>query len=404
MLNISNIRQDFPILNQTINGKPLIYFDNAATSQKPLQVIAAETKYYTEINANIHRGVHSLSQKATDAYEQARITIQKHLNTKHPFEVLFTTGTTMSINMVASGFAQLLKPNDEVLISALEHHSNIVPWQMLCKKTGALLKVLPINTKGEMCLDELDTLLSKKTKIVSISHISNALGTINPIKIIIDKAHQVGAAVMIDGAQAVPHLNIDVQELDCDFYAFSGHKVCAPTGIGVLYGKEEWLNKLPPFMGGGEMIKEVTFEKTTYAGLPFKFEAGTPNIAGGIVLATALDYINSIGLENIKQYEDELLAYANQKISAIEGVKIIGTAKHKSSVLSFIIEGTHPYDVGSIIDKLGIAVRTGHHCTQPIMRFFNIPGTIRASFAFYNTKAEIDVLIEALKKAKTMLG
>jgi len=404
MLNISNIRQDFPILNQTINGKPLIYFDNAATSQKPLQVIAAEAKYYTEINANIHRGVHTLSQKATDAYEQARITIQKHLNAKHPFEVLFTTGTTMSINMVASGFAQLLQPNDEVLISALEHHSNIVPWQMLCEKTGAILKVLPINTKGEMCLDELDTLLSKKTKIVSISHISNALGTINPIKIIIDKAHQVGAAVMIDGAQAVPHLNIDVQELDCDFYAFSGHKMCAPTGIGVLYGKEEWLNKVPPFMGGGEMIKEVTFEKTTYAGLPFKFEAGTPNIAGGIVLGAALDYINSIGLENIKQYEDELLAYATQKISAIEGVKIIGTAEHKASVLSFIIEGTHPYDVGSIIDKLGIAVRTGHHCTQPIMRFFNIPGTIRASFAFYNTTAEIDVFIEALKKAKMMLG
>ena len=404
MLNISNIRQDFPILNQTINGKPLIYFDNAATSQKPLQVIAAEAKYYTEINANIHRGVHTLSQKATDAYEQARITIQKHLNAKHPFEVLFTTGTTMSINMVASGFAQLLQPNDEVLISALEHHSNIVPWQMLCEKTGAILKVLPINTKGEMCLDELDTLLSKKTKIVSISHISNALGTINPIKIIIDKAHQVGAVVMIDGAQAVPHLNIDVQELDCDFYAFSGHKMCAPTGIGVLYGKEEWLNKLPPFMGGGEMIKEVTFEKTTYAGLPFKFEAGTPNIAGGIVLGAALDYINSIGLENIKQYEDELLAYATQKISAIEGVKIIGTAEHKASVLSFIIEGTHPYDVGSIIDKLGIAVRTGHHCTQPIMQFFNIPGTIRASFAFYNTTAEIDVFIEALKKAKVMLG
>ncbi len=404
MLNISNIRQDFPILNQTINGKPLIYFDNAATSQKPLQVIAAEAKYYSEINANIHRGVHTLSQKATDAYEQARITIQKHLNAKHPFEVLFTTGTTMSINMVASGFAQLLQPNDEVLISALEHHSNIVPWQMLCEKTGAILKVLPINTKGEMCLDELDTLLSKKTKIVSISHISNALGTINPIKIIIDKAHQVGAAVMIDGAQAVPHLNIDVQELDCDFYAFSGHKMCAPTGIGVLYGKEEWLNKLPPFMGGGEMIKEVTFEKTTYAGLPFKFEAGTPNIAGGIVLGAALDYINSIGLENIKPYEDELLAYATQKISAIEGVKIIGTAEHKASVLSFIIEGTHPYDVGSIIDKLGIAVRTGHHCTQPIMRFFNIPGTIRASFAFYNTTAEIDVFIEALKKAKVMLG
>lgn len=404
MLNISNIRQDFPILNQTINGKPLIYFDNAATSQKPLQVIAVEAKYYTEINANIHRGVHTLSQKATDAYEQARITIQKHLNAKHPFEVLFTTGTTMSINMVASGFAQLLQPNDEVLISALEHHSNIVPWQMLCEKTGAILKVLPINTKGEMCLDELDNLLSKKTKIVSISHISNALGTINPIKIIIDKAHQVGAAVMIDGAQAVPHLNIDVQELDCDFYAFSGHKMCAPTGIGVLYGKEEWLNKVPPFMGGGEMIKEVTFEKTTYAGLPFKFEAGTPNIAGGIVLGAALDYINSIGLENIKQYEDELLAYATQKISAIEGVKIIGTAEHKASVLSFIIEGTHPYDVGSIIDKLGIAVRTGHHCTQPIMQFFNIPGTIRASFAFYNTKAEIDVFIEALKKAKMMLG
>ncbi|MFV8269131.1 aminotransferase class V-fold PLP-dependent enzyme [Flavobacterium sp. GT2N3] len=404
MLDINKIRADFPILSQKVNGKPLVYFDNGATSQKPQVVIDAISKYYKEINANIHRGVHTLSQLATDAYEISRGKLQNHINAKFTHEVLFTSGTTHGINLVANGFASILKPGDEVLVSALEHHSNIVPWQMLCEKTGAILRVIPMNQDGELIMTEYDTLLSDKTKIVTVNHISNALGTVNPIKYMIDKAHEVGAAILIDGAQAVPHLKPDVQELDCDFYVFSGHKMCGPTGTGILYGKEAWLNKLPPYQGGGEMIKEVTFEKTTYADLPHKFEAGTPNIAGGIVLGTAVDYMNEVGFENIQQQELELLDYGTKQLLEIEGLKIFGTAKEKTSVISFNIEGIHPYDIGTIIDKLGIAVRTGHHCAQPIMTFFTIPGTIRASFSFYNTKEEIDIMVEAIKKAQLMLS
>lgn len=404
MLDIQKIRADFPILNQKVNGKPLVYFDNGATSQKPQVVIDAISKYYQEINANIHRGVHTLSQLATDAYEVARGKVQHHINAKHAHEVLFTSGTTFGINLVANGFASILKPGDEVIVSHLEHHSNIVPWQMLCEKTGATLKVIPMSENGELIMSEYDKLLSEKTKIVTVNHISNALGIINPVKYMIDKAHEVGAAILIDGAQSVPHLKPDVQALDCDFYAFSGHKMCGPTGTGVLYGKEEWLHKLPPYQGGGEMIKEVTFEKTTYADLPHKFEAGTPHIAGGIVLGTAIDYLNSVGFENIQKQELELLAYATERLSEIEGLRIYGNSKNKTSVISFNIEGIHPYDIGTIIDKLGIAVRTGHHCAQPIMNFFGIPGTIRASFSFYNTKEEIDALVEAVKKAKMMLS
>ncbi len=404
MFDVQKVRADFPILSQKVNGKPLVYFDNGATSQKPQVVIDAISKYYQEINANIHRGVHTLSQLATDAYENSRTIIQNHINARHAHEVLFTSGTTHGINLVANGFAALLKAGDEVLVSALEHHSNIVPWQMLCEKTGATLKVIPMNDSGELIISAFDSLLSEKTKIVTVNHISNALGTINPIKYMIDKAHEFGAAILIDGAQAVPHLKPDVQALDCDFYAFSGHKICGPTGTGILYGKEAWLNKLPPYQGGGEMIKEVTFEKTTYAELPHKFEAGTPHIAGGIALGTAIEYMNGIGFENIQQQEKELLAYATQQLLEIEGLKIFGTAEEKTSVISFNIEGIHPYDVGSIVDKLGIAVRTGHHCAQPIMNFFNIPGTVRASFAFYNTKEEIDILVAAVKKAQMMLS
>ncbi|AEW87450.1 cysteine desulfurase [Flavobacterium columnare] len=404
MFDIQKVREDFPILNQKVNGKPLIYFDNGATAQKPEVVIEAISKYYNEINANIHRGVHTLSQLATDAYEESRNKIQLHINAKHNYEVIFTSGTTQGINLVASSFTTLLNSEDEIMVSALEHHSNIVPWQMLCERTGAQLVVIPMNEKGELILSEFDRLLSNKTKIVAVNHISNALGTINPIEYIIEKAHQVGAAVLIDGAQATPHLKPDVQALDCDFYVFSGHKICGPTGVGILYGKEEWLNQLPPYMGGGEMIKEVTFEKTTYAELPHKFEAGTPNIADGIVLGTAIDYLNQIGFENIQKQEKELLEYATEKLLKIEGLKIFGTSVNKTSVISFNIQGIHPYDIGTIIDKLGIAVRTGHHCTQPIMNFFQIPGTVRASFSFYNTKEEIDIFVEAVKKAKIMLS
>lgn len=404
MLDIQKIRADFPILSQKVNGKPLVYFDNGATSQKPQVVIDAISKYYREINANIHRGVHTLSQLATDAYEASRGKIQNHINAKFAHEVIFTSGTTHGINLVANGFASILKPGDEVMVSALEHHSNIVPWQMLCEKTGATLRVIPMNEDGELIMAEYDKLLSDKTKIVTVNHISNALGIVNPIQYMIDKAHEVGAAILIDGAQAVPHLKPDVQELDCDFYAFSGHKMCGPTGTGILYGKEAWLNKLPPYQGGGEMIKEVTFEKTTYADLPHKFEAGTPDIAGGIVLGTAVDYLNEIGFDNIQKQELELLEHATKRLSEIEGLKIFGTGKSKTSVISFNINGIHPYDIGTIIDKLGIAVRTGHHCAQPIMNFFCIPGTIRASFAFYNTKEEIDIMVEAVKKAQMMLS
>ena len=403
MLDIQKVRADFPILSQKVNGKQLVYFDNGATSQKPQVVIDAISKYYQEINANIHRGVHTLSQLATDAYEVSRGKIQKHINAGNPFEIIFTAGTTHAINLVANGFGSILKNGDEILVSAMEHHSNIVPWQMLCEKTGAVLKVIPMNEHGELILSAFDELLSHKTKIVTVNHISNALGTVNPIRYIINKSHLFGAAVLIDGAQAVPHLKPDVQELDCDFYVFSGHKICAPTGTGVLYGKQDWLRKLPPYQGGGEMIKEVTFEKTTYADLPHKFEAGTPNIEGGIVLGTAIDYLNEIGFDNIQQQENELLEYATKQLLAIDGLKIYGTAKEKTSVISFNIGNIHPYDIGVIVDKLGIAVRTGHHCAQPVMDFFKIPGTIRASFAFYNTKEEIDIFVNAIKKAKMML-
>ncbi len=403
MLDVQKIREDFPILKREVNGKPLVYFDNAATSQTPQVVIDAIVDYYSNYNANIHRGVHTLSQEATDAYEIARKKVQQHFNAKHAHEIILTSGTTHSINIIATGFTNFLDKGDEIIVSALEHHSNIVPWQMLCDRTGAILKVIPMNEEGELLMDIYDQLLSNKTKLVFTNHISNALGTINPIEEIIDKAHEVGAAVLIDGAQSCPHIKPDVQALDVDFYVASAHKLCGPTGVGMLYGKEEWLNKLPPYQGGGEMIEQVTFEKTTYAGLPHKFEAGTPNICGGIAFGVALDYMNSIGFDTIAAYEKELLDYGTQKLLEIEGLKIYGTAKNKTSVISFNLENIHPYDVGTIVDKLGIAVRTGHHCAQPIMDFYKIPGTVRASFSFYNTKEEIDALVEAVKKAKIML-
>ncbi|TVZ16267.1 aminotransferase class V-fold PLP-dependent enzyme [Maribacter sp. MAR_2009_72] len=403
MLDIKKIREDFPILKREVNGKPLVYLDNAATSQTPQQVIDTIVDYYQNYNANIHRGVHTLSQEATDKYEQARLKIQKHFNAAKSYEIIFTSGTTHSINLVANGFSSLIKKGDEILVSAMEHHSNIVPWQMLSERTGAILKVIPMNQEGELRMDVYNELLSDKTKLVFCNHISNALGTINPIKEIIDRAHSVGAAVLIDGAQATPHLVSDVQALNVDFYTCSAHKICGPTGVGMLYGKEEWLNKLPPYQGGGEMIAEVTFEKTTYADLPHKFEAGTPNICGGIAFGAALDYMNAIGFDEIAKYEHELLEYATQELEKIDGLKIYGTAKDKTSVISFNIEHIHPYDMGSILDKLGIAVRTGHHCAQPIMDFYKIPGTVRASFAFYNTREEVDVLVAGVLKAKSML-
>ena len=406
MFDVQKIRAQFPILSQTVNGKPLVYFDNGATSQKPQVVIDSIVEYYTKYNANIHRGVHTLSQLATDAYEQARFKIQKHFNAKHSYEIIFTSGTTESVNLVANGFASLLQKGDEIIVSALEHHSNIVPWQMLCEHTGAILKVIPMSIHGELIMEEYDKLLSNKTKLVCCNHISNALGVLNPIEEIIQKAHAVGSAVLIDGAQSCPHIKPDVQALDVDFYVTSAHKMCGPTGVGMLYGKEEWLRKLPPYKGGGEMIATVTFEKTTYADLPHKFEAGTPNICGGIAFGAAIDYMNEVGFDNIAKHEHELLEYGTKRLQEIEGVTIYGPTDltKKASVISFNIENIHPYDIGTIIDKLGIAVRTGHHCAQPIMDFFKIPGTIRASFAFYNTKEEIDIFVEAVKKAKMMLS
>ena len=403
MFDVQKIRKDFPILNREVNGKPLVYLDNAATSQTPEQVIDVITDYYSNYNANIHRGVHALSQEATDKYEQARHKIQEHFNIAKSHEVIFTSGTTHSINIVASGFTSLLKKGDEILVSAMEHHSNIVPWQMLAERTGTVLKVIPMSQEGELLMEEYDTLLTNNTKLVFCNHISNALGTINPIEEIIKKAHKIGAAVLIDGAQAAPHIKADMQALDVDFYTVSAHKMCGPTGVGILYGKEKWLSKLPPYQGGGEMIAEVTFEKTTYADLPHKFEAGTPNICGGIAFGAAIDYMMTIGFDEIAAYEHELLEYATEKLLEIDGLKIYGTAKNKTSVISFNIEGIHPYDIGTILDKLGIAVRTGHHCAQPIMDFYKIPGTVRASFSFYNTKAEVDILVEGVKRAKSML-
>jgi cysteine desulfurase/selenocysteine lyase len=401
---LKEIRNQFPILKEKVNGKPLIYFDNAATTQKPQAVIEAIVNYYSHQNANIHRGVHTLSQKATDAYEISRKKVATFINAPKSEQIIFTRGTTESINLVAYAYARIyLNEGDEIIISALEHHANIVPWQIICEEKKLKLKVIPINEKGEILIDAYENLLSSKTKIVAVNHISNTLGTINPIKTIIDKAHTVGAIVLIDGAQSVSHLKIDVQTLNCDFFAFSGHKMFASTGIGVLYGKEELLNKMPPFMGGGDMIKTVTFEKTEYNELPHKFEAGTPHIEAGITIAKAIEFIESIGFDFIKEQENNLLQYATEKISEIEDVKIIGTASNKASVLSFVVDGIHPYDIGVLLDKMGIAVRTGHHCTQPIMDIFGIPGTVRASFSFYNTIEEIDIFIESLKKAITML-
>lgn len=402
--DVKKIREDFPILSRKVNGKPLIYFDNAATSQTPKQVVNSIVEYYEKHNANIHRGVHALSQEATEMYEQARQTLQKHFNAKESHEIIFTAGTTAGINLIANGFASELTKDDEIIVSQMEHHSNIVPWQILCEKTDAKLKVIPMTPEGELDMDAFETLFSDKTKLVFVNHVSNALGTINPIKKIIKKAHAHGAAILLDGAQAAPHLKADVQELDVDFYVVSGHKMCGPTGIGVLYGKEEWLNKLPPYQGGGEMIDQVTFEKTTYAPLPQKFEAGTPNICGAIALGEAVKYLNNIGWDKIAAYEEELLDYATKELNEIDGLKIYGTSKHKTAVISFNIEGLHPYDIGTIIDKLGIATRTGHHCAQPIMDYYKISGTIRASFAFYNTKEEIRIFVDAVKQAKKMLS
>ena len=403
MLDSNKIRADFPILQQKVHGKPLVYFDNAATNQKPQCVIDTIANYYSNENSNIHRGVHSLSQKATLAFENARETVKNFINANSSSEIIFTRGTTESINLVAQSFGKkFINQGDEVIISAMEHHSNIVPWQMICEEKGAILKVIPFFENGELNMKAFEDLLSEKTKIIAVTHVSNALGTINPIKEIITKAHEYNIPVLIDGAQGIAHSPVDVQDLDCDFYCFSGHKIYAPMGIGVLYGKAKWLDAMPPYHGGGEMIKVVTFEKTTYNDLPFKFEAGTPNVGDALALETALNYVSELGIENISKYEDDLLQYATNEVSKIDGIRIYGTAKHKSAVLSFLIGNIHPFDAGTIIDHFGVAVRTGHHCAQPLMDIYKIQGTIRASFAFYNTKAEIDVLITAVKKVKEM--
>lgn len=400
---VSQIREDFPALKQPIYGKNLIYFDNGATSQKPQVVIDAVAKFYDKDNSNIHRGVHYLSQQATTQYEEARKSIQRYIGAEHDEEIIFTKGTTDGINLVASSFGELISEGDEIMISAMEHHSNIVPWQMLCERKKCTLRVIPMNKKGELDMQAFDELLSSKTKLVSVTHISNTLGTINPVEEIIRKAHNKGAYVLIDGAQSIQHVPINVQEMNCDFYAFSGHKVFGPTGIGVLYGKKAILNKMPPYQGGGDMIAKVTFEKTTYNELPFKFEAGTPHIAGGIGLGAAIDYLSGLDLEGIQKHEKELAEYAQGLLSTFEGMRIIGTADQKTSVVSFIVDGIHPFDLGTLLDKQGIAVRTGHHCTQPIMDFFGIPGTVRASFAFYNTKEEVDIFISAVERSINML-
>lgn len=403
--DINKIRKDFPILHQKVNGQNLVYFDNGATSQKPQVVIDAISNYYSTINSNVHRGVHHLSQLATDAMEASRDKVQKHLNASKREEIIFTKGTTDGINLIASGMGKgWIKEGDEIIVSALEHHSNIVPWQMLCEYSGAVLKVIPMLENGELDMVQYANILTEKTKLVTVNHISNALGTINPVDKIIELAHGAGALVLLDGAQAVPHMAVDVQALDVDFYVFSGHKLFGPTGVGILYGKENLLEKLPPYQGGGEMIKSVSFEKTTYAGLPHKFEAGTPNISACIGLGVAIDYIQEIGLENIGNYEQELLKYGTGQLSQFDKMRFIGTSENKASVISFLLGDIHPYDAGVILDKLGIAVRTGHHCTQPIMDFFSIPGTVRASFSFYNTKEEIDQMVEGLKRVEMMLS
>lgn len=404
-IDIQKVRRDFPILNQQIYNKPLVYFDNGATTQKPQAVIDEEVKIYSKENSNIHRGVHYLSEQLTQRYEDARKVVRKFINAEHDHEVIFTSGTTESINTIAYSFGEkYVSEGDEIIISTLEHHANIVPWQMLCQRKNATLKVIPINEKGELLLDEYEKLLSSKTKIVAVNQVSNALGTVNNVKKIIDLAHQKNIPVLIDGAQSVQHGKIDVQDLDCDFFVFSGHKLYGPNGIGVLYGKEKFLNEMPPYMTGGEMIKKVTFENTTFNELPFKFEAGTPNYVSAIGLATAIDYIQNIGLENIAQYEKELLEYGTDKLGSIDGLRIIGTAENKVSVISFNLENIHHYDAGMVIDKMGIAVRTGHHCAEPLMDRLKIEGTIRASFSFYNTKEEIDKLYDAILTVKQMFG
>ena len=402
--DINKIRSDFPILKRKINGSNFIYFDNAATSQKPNIVIDSISDYYKNYNSNIHRGVHTISQEATDAYENARAKIKKHYNIRNSHEIIFTSGTTHSINLVANGFQDLLSNKDEIIISGLEHHSNIVPWQMMAEKNSAKIKIIPINENGELNMKVYDNILNSKTKLVFVNHVSNALGTINPIKTIIEKAHKVNAAVLIDGAQASAHFKTDLQELDADFYTTSAHKLCGPTGIGMLFGKEKWLKKLPPYQGGGEMISDVTFEKTTYAELPHKFEAGTPNVSGAIAFGVALDYLNEIGFKNIYKYESSLLQYTTEKLKLIPNLKIYGEARDKTCVISFNIEGIHAYDIGALLDKFGIAVRTGQHCAQPIMDHFGISGTVRVSLSFYNTKKEIDVLYNSLKQAISMLS
>ena len=402
--DVKNIREDFPILKKQINGKQLIYFDNAATSQTPTCVINSISDYYNNYNSNIHRGVHSLSEEATEAYEKARGKIQIHFNAKHKEEIIFTSGTTHSINIVSNGFLDLIGEDDEIIVSGLEHHSNIVPWQMMCKKTNSKLKVIPLDKNGELDLKEFKNLVSKKTKLVFLNHVSNALGIINPIEEIIQISHSYNALVLIDGAQSAAHFKIDLQKLNVDFFTASAHKLCGPTGVGFLYGKKELLEKIEPFMGGGEMISDVTFEKTTYAEIPHKFEAGTPNISGVIAFGVALDYMNSLGFENIRQYEDKLLKYATEKLKEIDGLIIYGDVKNKTSVISFNISGIHSYDIGSILDKYGVAVRTGQHCAQPIMDHFDIPGTVRVSLSFINTFEEIDILQEAIIKAKSMLS
>ena len=401
--NVREIRDEFPALRQQIYGKNLIYFDNGATSQKPQVVLDAINRYYSKDNANIHRGVHHLSQKATTEYEESRKLIQQYINARKLDEVIFTKGTTDGINLVASSFGELLSTGDEIIISAMEHHSNIVPWQMLCERKNLKLRVIPINKKGEIIMEEYEKLLSSKTKLVAVTHISNTLGTINPIKEMAQKAHAVGSRILVDGAQSIQHLPIDVLELECDFFVFSGHKVFGPTGIGVLYGKEDLLDRMPPYQGGGDMIAKVTFEKTTYNDLPFKFEAGTPHIAGGICLGEAVRYLSSIDMQAAMKHEKDLADYAQHLLDTFEGMQIIGEAKQKTSVVSFVMEGIHPFDIGTLLDKQGIAVRTGHHCTQPLMDFFNIPGTVRASFAFYNTRQEVEYFIEAFEKSINML-
>ena len=403
-LDINKIREDFPALHQLVYKRPLIYLDNAATTQKPKVVIDTLLEYYNKQNSNIHRGVHYLSQQATSAYEDARRVIQKFINASHSHEIIFTRGTTESINLVASSFAKkFLNKGDEIVISGMEHHSNIVPWQIVCEEKQAVLKIIPINESGELIIEEFEKLLNEKTKLIAIAHISNALGTINPVKEIIKTAHSKNIPVLVDGAQAVPHMKVDVQDLDCDFYCFSGHKMYAPMGAGILYGKEKILEELPPYQGGGEMIKDVTFEKTTYNELPFKFEAGTPNVGDGLGLAAAIKYLETIGIDAIHQHESELLEYATKRLLAIDGLKIIGTARNRAAVISFLVGKIHPSDIGIILDKLGIAVRTGHHCAQPIMERYKITGTVRASFGLYNTMEEIDTFIEGVIKAKSML-